>query len=188
MPIVDLVLRWGLGFLMLGAGLSKLPDLPSVRASLRNYGLVPEPAIAAVARALVAGELLLGAMFITGVLPREAGAAALVMLIAFAGAIVWNLVHGREFDCGCGLGSDTPISWWLVARNLCLAVASGAVAVGSSGALAVLPAGAATGSAGLGVLVPVPMIVLLAAVVVRLIAVAGDARRSRPLANRDTAG
>jgi hypothetical protein len=45
----------------------------------------------------------------------------------YGGALAVNLLRGRrQIDCGCGLsgaaGGEQPLSWWLVARNVVLAL------------------------------------------------------------------
>jgi hypothetical protein len=70
-----------------------------------------------------------GLALASGVLVRPAAAATSVLAVAFAGAVVINLVRGRRIDCGCfGGARDRPISWWVAGRASLLAAVSAALA------------------------------------------------------------
>ena len=68
-----------------------------------------------------------------GVLPALASWMAFVLLLGFAGAVGWNVAHGRRFDCGCGAAHDTAVRWGLALRDLGLAAIAATVALGPSG-------------------------------------------------------
>lgn len=72
-------------------------------------------------------EMGLGALLLTGIAPRVAGAAALFILAAFTVALLVPVLQRRTVHCNCfGEASmDTPVTWASVARNLALLVAGG---------------------------------------------------------------
>jgi hypothetical protein len=129
-PAVDLTLRAALGLLFLAAAAHKLRDGARFRAVLDGYRLLPPPLVPAAHPAVVAAELLVGAMLVaTGA--RAAGlAAAGAVLLVYGGAIAANLVRGRRhIDCGClGAAGREALSWGLVVRNGTLALAALAAA------------------------------------------------------------
>ena len=167
-----LALRWALGVLWVAAGAAKIRDVRSVSTSIRNYAVLPGGLVEPLAKFLPTAEIVLGVALVAGVFPEVTGWVALAACLTLAGAMTWNLARGRSFDCGCGLTSDTPISWLLVGRNVALAALSALVALGPSGTLAVL-----RGSSRVPVdapstttLVAIPMMVLLVATTTRLLA------------------
>jgi hypothetical protein len=88
---------------------------------LADYRLLPAHAVPAIAVLLPAVEAFTAALL---VLPASRGASAalaLALLLAYAAAMGWNLLHGRiAIDCGCG-GPAQAISWLHVLRNVWLA-------------------------------------------------------------------
>ena len=75
-------------------------------------------------RAVAGCELLLAVAWLTGHATAAAPLTALLLAV-YALAMALNLLRGRVYiGCGCSLGgspaSDTPLSWWLVMRNLLL--------------------------------------------------------------------
>lgn len=104
------------------AGVSKAADTPLLEQHLAAYG-VPIGTLTPVARALIAAELVAAALLLS---PWRAVGAALAaaLLLAYALAMAWHRLHGRELDCGCG-GEPLPVSWLLVLRNLALVALAG---------------------------------------------------------------
>ncbi len=115
----------------------------------------------------------LGAMLAGGILPAIAGIASSALFAVFVAAIGYNLIRGRQFDCGCGGAEKRPISWQLVLRDVALAACAVAVAVGPSAALSIWRGWgwSTTRSASVANLVAVPMAVLLVVVMGRTIVV-----------------
>jgi hypothetical protein len=86
-----------------------------------DYRLLPERLGGPVAVALAGIEALAVASLLVPGFRGFGGAAAGVLLLAYAAAMGINLWRGRrEIDRGCG-GSGQGISWALVARNVLLA-------------------------------------------------------------------
>lgn len=129
-PAVDLTLRAALVALFGIAAAHKLRDVRGFRATLAEYRLVPDALVPLAVIAVIGAELAGVAGL---VLHRSALLVAAGVLVLYAGAIGINLARGRRhIDCGCaGPGARRPLSAWLVARNVALAVAalSGTIAV-----------------------------------------------------------
>jgi hypothetical protein len=107
----------------------KLAEHELFRATLADYGLLPERWVAPAAVGLAAAE----AFVIIGLLvpasrPLAAAAAALLLGL-YAAAIAINLNRGRvTIDCGCG-GAGHGLSWLLVGRNAALIAVAGLAAM-----------------------------------------------------------
>ena len=97
----------------------KVRNLASFRYTLALYELVPESWVGGLAVVVVSAELYIALRMLFS--PRIHYAAAAV-LTAYAFAIALNVVRGRtDLDCGCmGPAARTPLTWWLVARNVVL--------------------------------------------------------------------
>lgn len=107
--------------LLLGAG-QKLRDLELFRAVVENYRLAPESLEGLVAIGLPVLEVTAGLAILFDSSRTFGAALALLLLGLVTGAVIINLVRGREeIDCGCG-GTDgrQTLSWGLVARNAIL--------------------------------------------------------------------
>lgn len=72
-------------------------------------------------RALILGEIILGAMLIAGVARRVTLGAAALTLAAFSGWIIYLIATGSSISCGCGLGATWlepgQARWAALARN-----------------------------------------------------------------------
>lgn len=114
---------WLLAAVFIVAVRHKIFAWPRFCASLQAYELVPVSLTRLVAGVLVCAELCT----IAGLLPVHAlgFAMAAVLLSAYLLAILINMLRGRSFiDCGCG-DEPTGLSYWLVLRNLVLALFAG---------------------------------------------------------------
>jgi len=129
-PVVDIVVRLGLGLLLASAALHKLRDLRRFTATLAEHRVLPTRLVEAMALVVpslevVLAVMLLGALVVPALrVPGLAGAAGL--LAVYAGVIAVNLARGRRHvDCGCaGPAGRQPISGWLVGRNALLVAAA----------------------------------------------------------------
>lgn len=64
-------------------------------------------------------ELVLGALLVLGWWPRVTTVAGMMVLVAFTGLIVTNLLRGNRPSCACfGVRSARPLSWLFVVRNV----------------------------------------------------------------------
>jgi Methylamine utilisation protein MauE len=117
-PLVAWIARTLLATLFAQTALAKLADAALFEQQLAAYR-VPQRMLASGARALPALELAAAALLLSPW--RVAGATlATLLLTAYAGAMAWHRLHGRELDCGCG-GEPLAVSWPLVTRNALLA-------------------------------------------------------------------
>jgi uncharacterized membrane protein YphA (DoxX/SURF4 family) len=165
--VVALALRWLLAVVLMVSGAAKLGSAAGLRKAISRYRVVPDAVILPVARLLPAVELCLGLLLATGVLLAPAAIAVACLFVVFAVAIAVNLVRGRHFDCGCGLGAASQISWWHVACNV--TAAGLAVAVAVEPAVLALGRYRVSGAPAPRSLVAVPLVVLLACVTSRLL-------------------
>lgn len=167
MLILALTARWLLALVLIAGAVAKVGRRAELREAIIRYELVPVRMVAGAARLLVPAELLLGLLLASGLLVRPVGIVVACLLATFAAAISWNLVQGRRFQCGCGLGSAGEISWPHVGRNV--------VMIGLAFVVAVEPAVLAVGQAhvagapGVNDLVAVPLGVVLMSAASRLI-------------------
>ncbi|HVM16698.1 MAG TPA: MauE/DoxX family redox-associated membrane protein [Gaiellaceae bacterium] len=144
--------RFLLAFVLILASIPKLAAQQEFARAVENYGLVPRFLVRPFSRTLPAFELLAGSALLAGVAIAAVSVAVTGMLLIFATAITWNLLHGRKIECGCA-GSALPrvISWHLVARDLFLAAVAVFVALaafaGIAGSFLSPPEGVAAGDA-----------------------------------------
>ncbi|MEK7266500.1 MAG: MauE/DoxX family redox-associated membrane protein [Pseudomonadota bacterium] len=101
---------------------------------VRNYRLAPEGVAPALSAIVIALEAMLAAGLLYPPMRAAAGVGAAALLLAYGGAIAFNLARGRrDIDCGCTFGGSgerlTPV---LVIRNAGLAVLALAVAAPQS--------------------------------------------------------
>lgn len=126
-PVVELSLRLALSLLFAAAAWHKISDLRRFTATVRDYELLPATWASLAAWVLPIAEASIAAGLLYDPTRKAASAAAAAMLVLYAVAITVNLARGRrEIDCGCFASSSrTPLSPWLLARNLVLAAAAG---------------------------------------------------------------
>lgn len=129
-PLVSRAVAAALALLLLLAAWHKVVARGEFVAVLGAYRLLPALVLRPVAWLLPACEALLGVAWLTRVAPSAVATLTATLLAVYAAAIAINLRRGRvHISCGCGFGgaagTDPPLSWWLVARNVLL----GAVAL-----------------------------------------------------------
>jgi len=111
-------------FLWALAALHKALNWSMYRDQLRDYRVLPEAAVFWFALLLPIVEAALAFSWLFDDSRGWAVMATAVLLLAYAAAMAYNLMHGRDsIDCGCG-GAGQAIRWGLVTRNLVLAVAA----------------------------------------------------------------
>lgn len=114
---------WTLAGIFLFAAAHKLRNTLAFRGILGQYRLLPEPLVPAAATLVIALEVVAGIALLAPaslVSRMAASGLAVFLLCVYTGAIAVNLAKGRTaIDCGCG-GAPTPLSGWLVARNVFL--------------------------------------------------------------------
>jgi uncharacterized membrane protein YphA (DoxX/SURF4 family) len=122
---------WILGATFLAAALPKAADPPGFAQALHAYRLVPDSLLAPLALALPWLEAVLALALITGLFRKSAALLALLLLMAFAGALSLNLARGNPVDCGCFQRSAAP-------RSAAERLADMRLALGRDGLLALL--------------------------------------------------
>lgn len=132
------VVRVFLGGLLLVAGSLKVGHPAELAATIAGFRLLPPAIVGPLAVALPYIELLLGAYLVAGLFTRVVAAVAAMQFVCYAGAIASALVRHIPAHCGCFGPNDSAVADWPhVAVDLVLAAASGFVAFGAPGALAV---------------------------------------------------
>lgn len=154
-PLFWQVARWLLFGIFAVALWHKLRARAAFIVIVDDYRLLPGRAAPAAAHMIMGLEALVPAgLFFAGT-ARAAAVLAMVLLGAYAAAIVINLLRGRrDIDCGCtgpadGGGGRHRLSAWLPVRNVGL-MALGAVVVMPTSARELLwldTAGIAAGAA-----------------------------------------
>jgi len=135
---VVLILRVVLGGLLLVAGALKVGHPADLAAGIAVFRLFPPAVVGPLALALPYVELLLGAYLLAGLFTRVAACVAAVQFLCYAAAIASAVVRHIPANCGCFGPNDTAVADWPhVAFDVLLAAASGFVAYGAPGALAV---------------------------------------------------
>src|SRR4051812_45326341 len=136
-----LAARLLLAALFVLAGVGKLADLPGFRGTLRGFGVGERPArIGAIA--LPIAELAVAAALVVQPWAMWGAAAALLLLVAFSGAILNALARGDAPDCGCfGALHSAPVGRRQVVRNVALAAPAVFVLAAGPGT-AIAPGGA----------------------------------------------
>jgi hypothetical protein len=131
-PLLHSLVGCALAILFAAAALHKVRQAPRFQAQLAEYRLLPTVLVAPAGWILAVSEAAIALGLLWPDLRPYAGAAAAVLLVAYAGAIAVNLLRGRSYiDCGCG---DTPVllSPWLLARNLVLATGAATLTLTTS--------------------------------------------------------
>ena len=132
-PLVGIALRAALALLLAAAALHKLRDRAGFRETLRDYRLLPEPAVAPVALAVPAVESALALALLGPATARIAALATLALLATYSAAIAINLARGHtHIDCGCfGPAGRQTLSGWLLVRNAVVLAGAAAAALPS---------------------------------------------------------
>jgi uncharacterized membrane protein YphA (DoxX/SURF4 family) len=133
------VLRTGLGAICLLAGLEKARAPKKFAEGVRQYRLVPSQFAPVVGGALIATELVLGALLVTGLVPALAAVGAIALFTVFAVALGVSLARSNTAPCHCfGASEVEKISPLALVRALALggvAVAVLIFALGDTGSI-----------------------------------------------------
>lgn len=128
-PLVLKLVSISFALLLLLAAVHKWTAHDAFRRNLAAYELLPRAAINPVSFAVPTVEVLLGLMWLIGVVPVVTAVASAALLASYTFAIGINVLRGRvHIDCGCGMaslaGREQSVSWGLVVRNLLLIAAA----------------------------------------------------------------
>jgi uncharacterized membrane protein YphA (DoxX/SURF4 family) len=165
--IVALAVRWLLAVVLIVASFTKFGRSKNFGETISQYDLVPDRVVAPLAAILPVAELLLGALLAAGALLVPTAILCACIFGLFAAAVAFSLVRGRSFDCGCGLGSHSAISWIHVARNLILSGLSALLAI--QPAVLAIGGGYLRGAPGTRELLAVPLGVVLLCMTLKLV-------------------
>ena len=117
------LLRLGIGFVFLFAGLSKLWYPYAFYEEVIHYQILPDALIAPFVWFLPTLEVVLSGCLICGVWAREASVLLLGLLVIFIVAVGATWVRGLNIDCGCFGEFKMGNSYLLwILRDLLLAV------------------------------------------------------------------
>jgi Methylamine utilisation protein MauE len=134
------VFRTGLGAVCLLAGLEKARAPREFAEGVRQYGLVPSHLAPLVGGALIATELVLGGLLVSGLVPVLAAVGAIALFTVFALALGVSLARSNTAPCHCfGASEVEKISPLALVRALVLtgvAIAVLVFALGDTGAIA----------------------------------------------------
>lgn len=148
MALVLIAARFGLAAVFATAGFAKLADLEGSRSAVAGFGVRRRLAWL-LGTLLPLVELAVAAALVPDASARWGALASVVLLLAFAAAIVLNLRRGRTPECRCfGQVHSAPVGWRTAARNLALTGLAVTVAVAAGektelGAAGTAAAGAA---------------------------------------------
>jgi hypothetical protein len=124
------VFRTGLGVVCLLAGVEKARAPRDFFAGVRQYRLVPAPIAPIVGAGLIAAELALGVLLVSGLVPAGAAVGAIALFSVFAGALAISLARSNDAPCHCfGASEVEKISPLALVRALALAGLAVAVLV-----------------------------------------------------------
>ena len=138
MEVAVFVVRLLLGALLVVAGAMKVGHPADLASSIAGFRLLPAEIVGPLALALPYIELLLGGYLIAGLFTRVAAIVAAAQFGLYAAAIASAVIRHIPANCGCfGPGDVAAADWPHVAMDLALAGASGFIAYGAPGALAV---------------------------------------------------
>ena len=123
-PAISWTVALSVAVLFAVSAAHKLQDRTRFREVVRHYQLLPQRIVPLAAATVIVLELFT-ALLILLVATRPIGALlAAGLLLAYATAMAINLGRGRvNLDCGClGIGRRHAVRWWMVGRNLVIAV------------------------------------------------------------------
>jgi uncharacterized membrane protein YphA (DoxX/SURF4 family) len=116
---IILPFRLYIGSLFIYASLHKIEDPSSFAQTIANFEVLPHWSINAIAIVLPWIELLGGIFLVLGVFVRSNALVLSILLIAFAGATLINVLRGSNINCGCFLDDvESPITAWTVIRDI----------------------------------------------------------------------
>jgi hypothetical protein len=116
------VFRTGLGVVCLLAGVEKARAPRDFFAGVRQYRLVPTRVAPIVGAGLIAAELALGVLLVSGLVPAIAAVGAIALFSIFAGALAISLARSNDAPCHCfGASEVEKISPLALVRAVALA-------------------------------------------------------------------
>lgn len=124
-PKINLFARASIGFLLISAGLAKLPRLNDFHTTVESYHLIPRKVAVFLAPLVPLIEVFLGAHLLLSRSHHWSALACILLFLLFSSAIAINLVRKRNISCGCfGAMLKGRPKWSMVGRNITFAAIS----------------------------------------------------------------
>ena len=108
LDLVGILVRLGLGTVMISAGLPKLLDLTGSVQNVIAYELFDYELARAIGIFLPVVEVALGVLLLLGLLTRAVAVVTGVLMLFFIAGIVSAWARGLSIDCGC-FGTGGPV-------------------------------------------------------------------------------
>jgi uncharacterized membrane protein YphA (DoxX/SURF4 family) len=133
--VLPLVASVVLAVLFATSAWHKLDQHRVFTAIVADYQILPAALVVPCAFALALAELVVAGLWATQMALPFASIASVALFALYCFAVGINLVRGRtHISCGCGIGSEQPISIAIIVRNALLAaLALCTLVVGSAG-------------------------------------------------------
>ncbi|MCG8471751.1 MAG: DoxX family membrane protein [Desulfobacterales bacterium] len=116
----ELVSRVVVGVLFIYAGWVKGMDVYGFSKTVYGYGLLPGVLVNGVAIVLPWVEVVAGVCLVAGIWPRASSGVVGILLGLFMGAILFNMMRGYTFDCGCFGAESGETGWGTVIRDVAM--------------------------------------------------------------------
>ena len=100
-PWLTIRVQFVLAAFFVVAGCAKILDPPGFAHEIHNFGIVPGPAVNAMALVLPWLEVVTGLALFFGIAKRSAARVLGILLAIFVVALAINLARGKPVDCGC---------------------------------------------------------------------------------------
>jgi len=123
-PLV-LIARLVLGVIFIYASMDKIAHPAAFAKDIHNYQILPLALTNLTALVLPWLELIIGILLLTGLFREGTAWMATLLLIAFFGAMAFNLARGLDIHCGCFhtnvQGTESaPMTWYVFRDGLFL--------------------------------------------------------------------
>ncbi len=105
-PWLTIRVQFVLAAFFVVAGCAKILDPPGFAHEIHNFGIVPGPAVNAMALVLPWLEVVTGLALFFGIAKRTGARILGILLVVFIVALAINLARGKPVDCGC-FGTST---------------------------------------------------------------------------------
>ncbi|MBC2716936.1 MAG: DoxX family membrane protein [Desulfobacteraceae bacterium] len=123
--IISIIVRFILGAIFITAGIPKILDTASFAGVIYNYHLLPDMLINIFAIALPWLEVIIGCMLVIGFWMPGTVILYNLLMIAFIGALVFNIARGLDISCGCfSTDSGDLIDMGTIFRDIIILIAS----------------------------------------------------------------
>jgi len=113
------IVRYGIAFLFLFSGISKLVSPQSFFQSIVEFDLISEVLIIPTITIIVGIECICGFMLLFNMKVLYASMTLMGLCLIFTVAIIVVLIQNKSISCGCfGDAMSSQVSLWLIMRNV----------------------------------------------------------------------